>query len=550
MDELLKRGLRGDSGMSRGPCLEPEQLAAWADGGLGADEARAVELHLSNCARCQAMAAAFATSDIEAAGVSGNVVPITARRSIRWALPMAVGTIAASLLVWVATRDGAAPDTQIATSRTATESRSLPASPESAARPQLSELKDERPDAKQLGAARSAQAGRGQQKKETRADAGRPSQPAEMSKTARAEPLLPAPAAAPKPSPAPTGFSTKGGVAGGVVGGLAQPVSPPPAAMPPPPPAPVTSARQTTISGLPQATINITLDGVSMSDPMRSSETFFAMNLLAEFASPLSARLDALEAVSVKQTNATDAVFRAGAGGGGRGGGGRGGAGAGAGVASAVPVGARGAIEGSIQDPGGGVVPGVVVQARALGSAVTSTATTDNLGNYRFTGLAPGTYTVTANLQGFVTKAVDDVVVETGKTTRANVTLTLAALTETVTVQSASKTPREQMGATRWRIFSNNVVHRSGDGVNWTTVRLDAGLPEVTTGVAPAPAICWLVGRAGLVLVMSNGTTFRRVATPANVDLRSVQATDALNATVTAADGRKFTTADGGLSWK
>jgi hypothetical protein len=458
-------------------------------------------------------------------------------------LPAAVGTIAASLLVWVATRDGRTPETKMASADAVTESRPLPTPAQEPARPQLSELKKEQPA--------------------TPVDELRQAKPAAASKMARLEPSA-APVEAPKQTPLPaTGFSTVGGVAGGVA------QAPPPKALPAPPPPAVTSptapppARQAAVSGLPQSTINITLDGVSVSDPRRSSETFFAMVAIKEFSSPPFQRLDAVENVVVAKPPAGDAtaVFRSGAGAGGGGGGaggGRGGGGAGrggaaaAGMAGGVPA-DRGAIEGSIQDPAGGTIPGATVQARALGSGLTTTATTDNLGNYRIAALAPGAYTVTATLQGFVTQVFNDVVVEAGKTARTNVTLTVGAISESVTVAAASSALRDQLDQprqTRWRIFADNVIHRSSDGTNWTTVRLEAGLPQVTTGVAPSPTICWLVGRSGLVLVMSNGTTFRRMATPANVDLVAVQATDALRATVTADNGRQFTTADGGLTWK
>ncbi|MEP6919243.1 MAG: glycosyl hydrolase, partial [Acidobacteriota bacterium] len=57
------------------------------------------------------------------------------------------------------------------------------------------------------------------------------------------------------------------------------------------------------------------------------------------------------------------------------------------------------------------------------------------------------------------------------------------------------------------------------------------------------------VGRAGTVLLSSDGASWRIRPFPAGVDLVSVRATDANIATVTATDGRRFSTADGGLTW-
>ena len=47
-----------------------------------------------------------------------------------------------------------------------------------------------------------------------------------------------------------------------------------------------------------------------------------------------------------------------------------------------------------------------------------------------------------------------------------------------------------------------------------------------------------------------DGLTWRRVAFPEAIELVGVRASDASNATVTAADGRRFTTTDGGKSWR
>ena len=102
-----------------------------------------------------------------------------------------------------------------------------------------------------------------------------------------------------------------------------------------------------------------------------------------------------------------------------------------------------------------------------------------------------------------------------------------------------------------WRIFVGNRVERSRDsGLTWTAIKIDAGLPSITSGAAPAGQICWLIGARGLVLVSADATMFTRVAAPAEVDLVSIQAADERSAVVTAADGRTFTTIDGGKTWK
>jgi photosystem II stability/assembly factor-like uncharacterized protein len=106
--------------------------------------------------------------------------------------------------------------------------------------------------------------------------------------------------------------------------------------------------------------------------------------------------------------------------------------------------------------------------------------------------------------------------------------------------------------STRWRIVAGTRVERTVDaGATWTPLPIE---PELKTlllaGWATSPTNCWLVGRDGVVLVTHDGRTFRRVSVPEVVHLTGVTATDVMRATVTAIDGRKFSTIDGGLTWK
>jgi len=93
-------------------------------------------------------------------------------------------------------------------------------------------------------------------------------------------------------------------------------------------------------------------------------------------------------------------------------------------------------------------------------------------------------------------------------------------------------------------------VERSTDGgVTWQPQSTGAAV-RLTAGVAPSPTTCWLVGAGGVVLVSQDGQKWQRVAFPEAVDLTAIRAIDGSNATVTAADGRAFSTTDGGRSWR
>jgi outer membrane receptor protein involved in Fe transport len=103
----------------------------------------------------------------------------------------------------------------------------------------------------------------------------------------------------------------------------------------------------------------------------------------------------------------------------------------------AVPVAAqeqRGAIEGVVKDASGAVLPGVTVEAR--GNAGAQQSVTDTNGHYRFPSLVPGRYTVVATLQGFNEATLSDVQLSLGQTLRADVTMSLAGVSETVQVSA------------------------------------------------------------------------------------------------------------------
>jgi photosystem II stability/assembly factor-like uncharacterized protein len=71
----------------------------------------------------------------------------------------------------------------------------------------------------------------------------------------------------------------------------------------------------------------------------------------------------------------------------------------------------------------------------------------------------------------------------------------------------------------------------------------------LTTGSSPSRDVCWIVGRAGVVLVTADGATWQRRSVPGSPDLTGVRAVDQRAATVTTADGRQFATLDGGVTW-
>lgn len=100
-----------------------------------------------------------------------------------------------------------------------------------------------------------------------------------------------------------------------------------------------------------------------------------------------------------------------------------------------------------------------------------------------------------------------------------------------------------------WRITGGGFVQRSEDGgLSWQKQLPDAGT-QLTAGSAPSEKICWLVGPGGVIVLTTDAKDWKRISPPASADFVAIAAEGASNATVTTADGRRFSTSDGGVHW-
>jgi hypothetical protein len=98
----------------------------------------------------------------------------------------------------------------------------------------------------------------------------------------------------------------------------------------------------------------------------------------------------------------------------------------------------RGSIQGQVTDASGAVLPGVTVVARGTALPAGTTTVSDGEGFYRFPGLPPGRYEVNADMTGFTPGKVEAVDVGLGQIKTVNFALSLAGVTETVSVSAAS----------------------------------------------------------------------------------------------------------------
>jgi hypothetical protein len=90
-------------------------------------------------------------------------------------------------------------------------------------------------------------------------------------------------------------------------------------------------------------------------------------------------------------------------------------------------------IQGTVEDPSASAVPGATVTVQNVYTQVKQTSTTNEAGFYRFSSLAPGTYEIKTEAQGFQTSTVR-VTVQTAQTADVPVRLQLAATTQQLQV--------------------------------------------------------------------------------------------------------------------
>src|SRR5436309_13196081 len=72
----------------------------------------------------------------------------------------------------------------------------------------------------------------------------------------------------------------------------------------------------------------------------------------------------------------------------------------------------RAGVQGTVTDPAGGTVAGATVTLTSKETNQSQTTTTSDAGFYRFTGLAPGLYSLAVEQQGFKKRLVNDVKID------------------------------------------------------------------------------------------------------------------------------------------
>ena len=96
-----------------------------------------------------------------------------------------------------------------------------------------------------------------------------------------------------------------------------------------------------------------------------------------------------------------------------------------------------GGIVGTVTDPSGSRVPGVTVTATQVETSATATGTTDSSGNYGFTDLQIGKYSLTFQKEGFQRVVQSNVVLGIAQVIRFDIALKVGSVSQTVEVTDA-----------------------------------------------------------------------------------------------------------------
>jgi len=116
-------------------------------------------------------------------------------------------------------------------------------------------------------------------------------------------------------------------------------------------------------------------------------------------------------------------------------------------AAYAQGVGASGEINGTVTDPTGAVVPKATVVAVDTTRGVQRSTASDDRGQYRFAGLPPAIYDVTAKIAGFGAEVQKGVIVAVGQTTVLDFHLKVATTASEVVVNAQPPVVETERGS-------------------------------------------------------------------------------------------------------
>ena len=183
-------------------------------------------------------------------------------------------------------------------------------------------------------------------------------------------------------------------------------------------------------------------------------------------------------------------------------------------------VSAQSALNGTVKDSSGAVIPGVTVEAASpvLIEKVRTTVTDGN-GRYALENLRPGTYSVTFTLPGFNTVKRDDVILSGSATVAIDATLRVGAVAETITV--TGETPIVDIASTtKQAVLDTTTVTALPTSRNYVTL---ARLVPGTTGGTDDVGGSTIAEVGGSVMIHGSKSVDQRI-TLNGVNIMTLQA--------------------------
>jgi hypothetical protein len=137
----------------------------------------------------------------------------------------------------------------------------------------------------------------------------------------------------------------------------------------------------------------------------------------------------------------------------------------------------RGAVGGKVTDESGGVLPGVTVTGTNRDTNVAGNTVTNETGGYTLLYLAPGTYQLTAELQGFKKVVRDNVEVRLGDRLTLDFKLEVGRMEETITVTAETPLLETRTGSAGQVIGEKQIsLMPLSDGNPFVLARLAPGV--------------------------------------------------------------------------
>src|SRR5580658_6578155 len=151
-------------------------------------------------------------------------------------------------------------------------------------------------------------------------------------------------------------------------------------------------------------------------------------------------------------------------------------------------------IVGNVTDPAGAVIAGAKVTLTNVDTGVQWKASTNSSGDYRFSNLIAGHYTVQVIKEGFANAISTAVGLENGTTQRINVSLRVGQTTETVQVSSAAellKTDDASLSEVIENEFVRDLPVQGRNYLNFAQI-----LPGFNSGTGDNTRMVWGLGSA------------------------------------------------------